>query len=222
MNIVRNQKREAQLIRNLNVQELEGVHLTSVIGCLRKAYYDQTEPLPATKMMMFYNVIGTMFQRRFYKKSNCAKVFDVHINGGVLHASPDNFKEAADFKTTRKFVQSDLPDYWSPQLAFYAWCLGRGNLNWKVDVFYIGQSYPKKKDIPEWAPPAEEANAPNLICYTIEFTDEEIEEYVGYVLDRAEELFQRIKRQCTPPPEKTFLCGECQYNLSCMVEEENE
>jgi len=169
-----------------------------------------------------------MFQRKFYQKQNSNKELACPIGDGFIYTTPDNIKEQADFKTTRKFVQSELPEYWWPQVAFYAWW--NGVTKWKVDIVYIGSSYPKKKDIPAWAPTEDDdCRAPNLICYTVQFEDEEIEEYVNFVLDRAEELQQYLSewgrfvdgygKVCVPPMEQSFKCGECSYAFQCNLGE---
>ena len=222
MKIQRDRKREDRLLKNLNINNLEGVHLTDLIGCMRAAYYRQTSPLPPPRVMKLYNVIGIMLQRKFYQKNNSAIEHTVAINGGEILASPDNYKESADFKSTRKFVQSEnLFDDWHYQGAFYAWLYGRQF--WRFDVCHIGQSFPKKKDVPYWAPSSEtegdDCKAPNLLCYQVDYEPEEIEEYVNTILDRGEQLFQYLEKKCLPPIERSWKCDGCAYSFICGLED---
>lgn len=224
-------------MRNVEAPNLTGVHVTSVCGCLRRAFYEQVSPLPPTKRMKLYRVIGLRLQRDFYGKSNSAKEIVLPLGDRAIIASPDNWKDKADFKHSRKFVQSeDLFEGYKHQGAFYAWVYGRHS--WTFDILFVGRSYPKKKGVPDWAPSsateADDCKAPVLLSFEVEFEEEEQEELVNYVLDRAELLFAyvdlfeaRLKAGatevvCEPPAEKSWMCSECPYTFLCGVADDRE
>lgn len=216
MNITRNQKRETELLSGLDLPILTGIHLTSLIGCLRAAYYQQVSPAPPTRKMKLYSLTGNGFQERIYQGNNCTDELLVPIAGVNIHTMPDNVVDHVDCKSTRKYIQSELNDEWLTQIAFYAWVCGR--LSWGVDALYVGFSAPKKKDKPDYAPPDIEAYAPELICYTVDFEEWEIEERVNYILDRCEELVQRLRMKCLPPQEKSWRCKECSHAFACDLD----
>ena len=229
MNITRLLARERKLSWDLPVSELEGVHLTDLLGCLRRAYYRQIAPLPPTARMKVYNVRGTIFQRKYYGRHNSGKSITIAVVGGEIVASPDNPHDRADFKTTGKAVQSpDLLEGYQEQGAFYAWLHGQ---NWWIfDILHIGASYPRKNDIPYWAPrEPDEVKSNTEHSYRLTFTDEEIAAVVAKVLDRGEMLFRYLELHdlnstmssgcCKyPVKEESWACGECSHKFICELE----
>jgi hypothetical protein len=229
MQITRLLARERKLSEGLDVKELEGVHLTDLLGCLRRAYYRQVDPLPPTARMKVYNVRGTIFQRKYYGRHNSGKSIVTPIGGGEIVASPDNPHDRSDFKTTGKAVQSpDLLEGFAEQGAFYAWL--HGQTWWIFDILHIGASYPRKNDIPYWAPrEPDEVKSNTEHSYRLNYTETEIEEVVAKVLDRAELLQQYLRRSeivkskrvvvmCLPTKEPAWYCDECPHKFVCELE----
>lgn len=194
-----------------------GLHLTHCLGCPRQAYYELTAKLPPTDKMIHYNIIGNMFQEVFLEHNEKQLILKVGDFGVIC--TPDSIKEIAEFKSTRRCMQTPLPEEWLMQTAVYCYLLGTTTYN--LDTYQIASSNLwKGMEVADYTPPKGEEYAPVLLSYTVEWKKKEILEIVRYVRERAAMIIKAVLSEDEDVAErdagdKGFRCRECQYTEMC-------
>jgi len=183
-------------------------HLTELIYCLTKGYWDRTDPvLPGEREILLF-ALGFGLEKLLLKHTK-------HIKPGCcdgIYYSPDflAFTDIpGELKTTRmatkKVQQEGLPITWERQILGYLHCLGR--TDYELIIFHILGNY---------KPPF-----PELQAYRIEATESEIEGNWAWLLVRRSIYLACIEEKQVPPPRyfcEEWECKECRYSIRCEVE----
>jgi len=186
----------------------EGIHLSSLVYCLTKSYWDLTSPLPPTEEEVMLFASGYGLQDILTPKEATIPLYEVD---GIIY-SPDLLIKVDDgqyveIKTTRASLNTllkDLPETWIEYIK--GGCYIRNINVYHLAIFCL---------MGTWKPPF-----PILHCETLTFTDEELKENWNYILNRKEELEFSLRKRVPPEPfkwSKEWECRNCRYKLKCDV-----
>lgn len=173
----------------------DGMHVSDLIYCLTRSYWNKVDPLPATDTDLLRFSIGLGLERVFvqFEATRPTELFEE--DGIVL--SPDFILQGvhSELKTTR-FSPGKWADTWLRQIAAY--CYATDQILYNLLVLHIIQ--------------------PALKAYRVLFTQEELEENWGEILARREILQGALDTQ-VPPLAFTYNepweCNGCKYKLRC-------
>jgi len=182
--------------------EREGIHATDCIYCLRKAFWNKTDPLPATPQETLYYLFGLGLQDVLIS----TVPHEVRKVDGIWMSS-DYFKDGIllELKTTmigeKRLDAYDFPEGWIKQIKAY--CYG-----YKVNSAVLMVVTLIKREI---------------FSYILSFTDEELEENWKWLSGRANQLDWGLQNN-TIPREKgfDFECDNCRYRLRCQLLEKED
>jgi hypothetical protein len=172
-----------------------GIHSSDLIYCLTRSYHSKVDYIPPTEAESLTFSIGLGLERVIIQHT-ATRVEPIEIEGVWL--SPDFLLQNihSELKTTRWGENHDLPSTWLQQVMNY--CYATDHLVYNLVVLHI---IPAK-----------------LRGWRLFFTQEEIEENWGYMLQRKEVLEQALNDQ-VPPREFTYNedweCANCRYRLRC-------
>jgi len=183
-------------------------HLTELIYCLTRSYLDRKEPMPPTEREILLFALGFGLEKLLLKQLR------THILGNVdgVHYEMDFLSFTGipgELKTTRasskKFAEEEgfFPETWKRQILGYMYC--QNILKYELIVLFLMGDY---------KPPF-----PQLACYTIEASTEELEKNWQWILERKTILSNAIEKSILPPPVFHFdwECKECRYSIRCEV-----
>lgn len=181
-------------------KQREGVHATDTIYCLRKAFWNKTDPLPPTLTESLYYLTGLGLQDALFSASS---PHAIQVDG--IWMSPDYLKDGVllELKTTmmgqKRLDAYDFPEGWIKQIKAY--CYGY-KLNQAVlmVIMLLKREYP--------------------LSYVLTFTGEELKENWMWIKARGL-LLQTCLNNNVVPGEKgfDFECNSCRYRLRCMMHE---
>jgi len=195
---------------NLNMVR-EGIHLSSLIYCLTKSYLDTKQTMRCTddEVLLFttgfaleavlipnlpivtsptYEVDGIFYRPDFV-------VLDYEGSG----AQPS---QLCEIKSTRKGMKKhmeELPEKWLTYQK--AGCHMMNTNEYNLYTLLVAER-PK----------------PDLVCETIIYTAEEIEENWEYIITRRNVYRDALEQQKLPEPREhcdPWECGMCRYQLVC-------
>ena len=183
------------------LQAREGIHATDCIYCLRKAYWNRTNPLPPTPTEILYFLRGLGMQEALLGKDSPP---EVNHQGIIL--SPDYYKDGiiAELKTTmigvKRLDEYDFPEGWLRQLMAYCYALGKGRA--LLIVLTIIRS--------------------ELLSYIVQFEDDELKANWKWLMERAVILEDAYTNDVLPEveEEEKWQCMNCRYALRCQTMKE--
>lgn len=183
------------------LQTREGIHATDCIYCLRKPFWNRTNPLPPTPTEILYFIRGLGMQDAMLGKDSPTEI----IHQGII-LSPDYYKDGvlAELKTTmigvKRLDAYDFPEGWVKQLMAYCYVLKRHS--------GLLIAYPLFQT--------------QLLSYIGEFEDEELEVNWKWVMERAKQLMEAYTTDVTPTveEEEKWQCSNCRYALRCLTMKE--
>ena len=209
-----------------------GIHVTDLVHCLRRAYYERTVEQPERVSEVLYRVLGTAMHSIIEDEEdpNVITELPLEYQGvvGTVDAYYPEHKRLVDHKTTRWLKKANLPygDH-EKQVNIYRWLLE--NNGFEVDrmfLHYIDMSGPSKCRSCK-LPLIEEAGImvcpvcgkPNrnghhgtaMLPVPIELMSE-IEEFV---LTRKEALEKSLEEGIPPQSDAGYLCNYCQFRGIC-------
>ena len=168
-------------------------------NCLRKAFWNKTDPLPATLKESLYYLTGLGLQDALFSASSPQPLL---VDG--IYMSPDYYKNGVllELKTTmmgqKRLDAYDFPEGWLKQMMCY--CYGY-NLNQAVlmVIMLMRREYP--------------------LSYVFTFTDEELAENWEKVKETARELSYHLNAMDTVPTSmgSDWECRDCRYRLRCEL-----
>ena len=189
------------------LERREGLHLSSLVGCLTRSFYEEVNPMEPTVSEMMLFITGYALQDVLTPKGSTTPLYK---EDGITY-SPDfelvianRLKEDTfEIKSTR--ISSNNPDL---------------NENW-IEYMKGGCHMLKKRVynlsaihlMGNYKPPF-----PVLNTKTITFTDEEIADNWDYVLVRKEVLEEAFRNKKPPLPFqhcKEWECKYCRYKMQC-------
>lgn len=180
-------------------------HLTELVYCLTRSYYERMQPVPQTDKEIILFASGWGLERLLLAGER--KLEYGCIDG--IHYSPDflAFTELpGELKTTRmshkRIVQEGLPEGWKRQILGYMHCLG-------VTEYELGIMFLIQADI---------------VGFRVVATEDEIAENWTMLTTRAAIYLSHIQMEIAPLPYQWCMeneCkfgGGCRYNIKCEVE----
>jgi hypothetical protein len=194
-------------------------HLSEVIYCLTKSYFERTDPIQVTEKELLYFSIGFALEDVLLRISG-PSIESVELDG--LWLTPDYFALRGgqmDLKTTRMYADEmgrpkrGWPEGWIQQFKAYSYLewvqahsseypLAEGRLpdyfNYSVGILYLGQ--------------------PALECGTFKFTQQEILDNWNNLQTRKEIFIDHMDKGVIPEPyayTEAWACKECKYAPRC-------
>ena len=183
-------------------------HLTELIYCLTKSYYDRVDPLPATDREILLFSTGWGLERLLLGQD---KDREYKQCDGISY-EPDPFYirglPPGELKTGRMATKTipekgiaGVPDSWKKQMLGYMHC--EGLLEYELAILHI---------IPA-----------DLSTWHITATKEELDENWEWILARNEVYQDRIHNSELPIPyswNDEWECKWCRYKIRCQVSKE--
>jgi len=188
----------------------EGIHLTDLIFCLRKAFFSKTTQEAFTEERILLYTIGLGWQDKL-PLPNPGQVFEEE----GIKFSPDGWVEKDDgrifieVKSTRaKTRDPQEMKHWVDQLKGYC-ALGRAREGVLVALHLMGDYRNRKAE---------------LKVHRFEFEEEELEEMREYLRGRKEALEKALESREAPPPEPSYQweCNDCPYKDLCKEARSHE
>lgn len=196
----------------------ERIHLTDLIYCLTKSFFDKVVPLPPTEEEILLFALGLGLQKVLVPADKEAEA--IHVDG--ISCSPDFISEQglkAELKTTRQSslqtdkvskikTPKDFPDTWVDQIMGY--CYAAQQVEYDLLILHMMGNY---------APPF-----PQMVGWKLKFKKEELVGFWSHMLERKTilefHLSQPEDEQVIPEPfnyNKEWECKYCRYKLQCDV-----
>ena len=183
-------------------KQREGIHLSDMIYCLTKSYYDKTNWAAWGEHEKVLFAIGFALERVFIMD----KQETIELDGVVM--TPDAFlgEEGFDLKSTRMWQDKATgapkrgwPEGWLKQFMGYAKASGR--TTWAVGIIYLGGA--------------------ELEAGVLEFGQEEIDANWDWVMGRKEVLESALKDNEAPTAYQYLSfpgeCSNCRYLDRCIM-----
>jgi len=175
----------------------EGIHVTDVIYCPRKAFWNKTDPLSSNIQETMYYLTGLGLQDALIKSFPA-----VPITVDGIWMSPDYYRDGIlmELKTTmmgqKRLDAFDFPEGWIKQLKAY--CYGyKVNKALLIIITLIRRE---------------------LLTYVLSFTDEELIMNWIRLLVRATKLKTCLEMNSIPLEKGfDFECNNCRYRLRCGI-----
>lgn len=220
MQWIRNPQIERELYERLRKKyhtEKPLPHLTEVIGCLTRSYFDRFEPLQLTDRELALFSIGFGLETVILRDEDTPAPESVQLDGLWLTPDYTTVSEGElDLKSTRMYPGEDgspkrgLPEGWKIQFMAYAyrWMLQqeqampveRYEIPYSVGIVYLG--------------------AAEIACGTFMFKRDELVENWAYVQSRKDIYMQYVEKQRCPAPyafNQDWECNYCRYSLRCQT-----
>lgn len=194
-------------------------HLTELIGCLTRAWYDRTDPLIHTEKELLYFSIGFALEAVFLRDENYPEPGTREKDGITL--TPDFIDMMGiglDLKSTRMNIteggprpsktnpNADWPGHWMKQFMAYALLLDnvmelQGH---KYYVYHVG---------------IVQLIRPDFIAGTFRFDEKEVMDNWAWLKERQAQYFEAFGTGIIPTPFTTneeWECANCRYLKRCQ------
>lgn len=183
-------------VRNNVVSEREGTHISDLLYCLRKSYFRKKglSPEPTDEQCMLW-ITGYAFQAYLFPVDK--EISQVVDN---IWCTPD-IPTGIEVKSTRqssKRFDLDSMEHWKAQILGY--CKALGKLEYDLVVLFLQGNY---------SPPF-----PNLDCWHIQTTQEEVDDNWGEFLFKAFQLEVALKENIPPEP----TCADWEWGYCESIE----
>ena len=219
----------------------EGIHVTDLIGCLRRAYWYKTNPLPEYPYRRLTMTIGTLTHAVLEQApSEVDIITEMPLGWEGIFGTCDayyNNGRVVDYKTTRWLKILNLPyGEHALQVNVYGFLLKKMGYDvTSLAIQYIDMSGPTKcrkcrvPVIPQLESLAS-GSFTSLVCphcggaprdahlgaVTMEIPIEDEDELEGILIERRDILQSALDNQTVPEAEISFLCkGYCSYVYDC-------
>ncbi len=178
-------------IRDTVTGERPGIHLSDLIYCSRKAYFRKIglAPPPSNELCVMW-MTGYAFQSYMFPHDEEVPVVVDGIN--CTPDIPSGIEVKSTRRSSRKFNLDDVVQYKRQILGY---CKALGKLEYDLVVFFVCGNY---------APPF-----PDLDCWHIETTQEEVDANWAEALQRAVKIQVALKDGV--PPEPDYMEWEWEY-----------
>jgi len=169
-------------IRAAVVKDRAGIHLSDNIYCLRKAYFRKMglSPQPSDELCLLW-LTGYAFQAYMFPLD---KEITFQVDG--IDCTPD-IPSGIEVKSTRMSMGKFDPNnqlHWQRQILGY--CKALNLLEYDLVVMHVAGNY---------RPPF-----PDIVCYRIKTTQEEIDFNWQVILENAKNLQEALTSQTPPVP----------------------
>jgi len=187
-------------------------HLTELVYCLTRSYYDRIDPLPANEREILLFALGWGLERLLLKQQRKAEPGIVE----GIHYTPDflAFTDLpGELKTTRmssgKFSAETMPVTWKRQILGYMKCMEV--IGFELAVLFITGDY---------KPPFPQGKG-----YRASADAGEVEANWEWLLERKVIYMNCIEQKLIPFPRmfaEEWECKHCRYAVRCEVKGENK
>lgn len=202
------------------------IHLTDLIYCLTRSWFDKRYPLPPTDEEVLLFALGWGLQKVLVPEDQEAE--EIICDG--IHLSPDFMSIGgvlAELKTTRQssrrkneskqYEPSPFSESWVEQMKGYCYAQKLVDYGPGSRMLELGSSYDLLvlHMMGNYAPPF-----PSLVGWRVTFTPEELKEFWTYMLERKVILDAAIETEMPPDPftaNKEWECGNCRYASRCQL-----
>lgn len=194
-------------------QKREGIHLSTVIYCLTRSYYDLTlNDVGPTPQEVLLFALGYGLQDILTPEKATLEVME---KDGIFY-SPDyklklgDTQDLYELKTTRmsanKGDEHEFPETWIEYMK--GGCFIQESFEYRLVVLFM---------MGNWKPPF-----PDIKGYHFTFTREELEDNWSRLLDRKLVLEEALASDPPGPPTprkwcKDWECKWCRYNIICSA-----
>lgn len=196
-------------------ERAKGIHVSQLIYCLTRSYYDQVSPLPLNpgETLLFSTGLGLeAVLLRPHRKAATGETEGIHWSVDGLDY--EELTPLSEFKSTRLSANrgpEDLPATWVKQLLAYMYGTGEGEAI--LAILHLMGSY---------APPF-----PTLKCWHMYATKEEIQANWGWLQKRKKILEEHLAKGIQPKQftyNEDWECttGPCRYLLICQARQSIE
>lgn len=189
------------------MERREGLHLSSLIGCLTRSFYEAVNPIEPTEPELMLFITGYALQDAVTPKDAKAPLY---TKDGITY-SPDfeltignrKCEDTFEIKSTRISTNNpNVNENWIEYMKGGCHILDKRVYN--LSAIHLMGNY---------KPPF-----PILMTKTITFTDEEIADNWDYILVRKEVLEEAFRDKKPPLPFyhcKEWECKYCRYKMQC-------
>ena len=189
-------------------QKREGLHLSTLVYCLTRSFFDQQAPtLPTDEEVMLF-ATGYGLQEILTPKSATTPIFEkdgiIYRPDMVFPVTLKDIETLVEIKTTRagvkRYLEGPLPETWIEYIA--GGCYIKGTNSYELSVLYVA-----------------ERPVPKIRSETLIFDEPgELESNWGYLLKR-KEVYTKALADNTPPTPfnycKEWECKSCRYLMMC-------
>ncbi|MCK9597450.1 MAG: hypothetical protein M0R06_00340 [Sphaerochaeta sp.] len=186
----------------------EGIHLSSLIGCLTRGYLDLFSPIQPTDQELILWATGYGLQDVL--TPDVGNEGYIECEGIVYRPdalipvkTADGKEKLVEMKSTRagvkRYQEGNLPQTWI--IYMMAGCHILNRRQYELAVLYLSER-PMAK----------------LICETVYFDQIEIDDNWRYILTRKREYEAAIKNEIIPTPFQycyEYECNYCRYKMTC-------
>lgn len=188
-------------------EKREGIHLSTLIYCLTRSFFDQVAPIEPTDSEVMLFVLGYGLQDVLTPQGAETPLYEldgITFRPDLLLPIGDK-KGLAELKTTRMSSgKEEFPETWIEYMK--GGCHMRGVNVYDLSVLHM---------MGNWHPPF-----PEIKSYTLVFTEEELDDNWKYILCRKEVYTVALDTNTPPIPGehcKEWECPRCRYKLQCSV-----
>jgi len=186
------------------MEKREGIHLSTLIGCLTRSYLDLKSPVELTDTELLLFSTGYGLQDVMTPKD--AETPLIECDGVVYRPDLeftlelDGVAQLVEMKSTRagvkRYQEGDLPESWI--IYMKAGCYIRKVNFYNLVVIYVA-----------------ERPAAKIVSETLYFDEDEILDNWTYILSRRDIYKNAVDTDTIIMPEETWQCTNCRYNMQC-------
>ena len=216
-----------------------GVHVTDLVHCLRRSFYERTDPVPERVSDVMYRILGTATHSILEGMEDENLIAEMSLEHEGVVGTVDSYypkhKRLVDHKTTRWLVPAKLPygDH-EMQVNVYRWLLV--NNGYEVDRMYLhyidlsGPTKCRKCKLPLTENGGlfacdvcgSEYNNAHHGAVILNVPTMLIDEVDTFVMERKAMLKESLKTGKMPEATPGFLCNYCQFKSICPDSEARE
>ena len=215
-----------------SLQPRGGIHVTDLVHCLRRTYYERTQNMPERPADAMYRVIGTATHGLLEHEEDQELITEMPLEYegvvGTVDAYYPTSDTLVDFKTSRWLIPAKLPygDH-ELQVNVYRWLLEANSypVN-RMFLQYIDLSGPSKCRSCK-LPLIEESGV--FVCpkcgkangnghhgtALVDVPMMLLDEVEAFVLERKQLLEEALEHGELAPADPGFLCNYCQFRNIC-------
>ena len=194
-------------VRYKLLEKREGIHLSSLVYCLTKGYFDLTSPIEPTDTELLLFATGYGLQEVMFPSETVLYTHEgiIYRPDGTLQVSRQDMQTLIEIKSTRagvkKYQEGNLPETWLKYMM--GGCKIRGLTSYDLGVIYLS-----------------ERPVARIISETVYFEQEEIDNNWKWLTDRRDIYQRAIDAETAPTPYTTaneWMCNSCRYSTVCSA-----
>jgi len=210
------------------LQPREGIHVTDLVHCLRRAYYHRTQPVPERVSDVLYRVLGTATHSILEDEQDNNLITELPLEHAGLVGQIDAYYPEkgilVDSKTTRWLTLTKLPygDH-EMQVNLYRWLLHQNGFEVnRIFLHYIDLSGPSKCRRCKLPLVEQDGIFTCPVCGYVNPEGHHGAVMIEVMLKPLDEIDRFIRERKAilesgemPEAEPGYLCNYCQFNQIC-------